>query len=203
MKAEKINSQQQFMGQIPLLNQGIPESGWGLNQIPEMPAYITGYNKKGNGFTNKSTPTFSQPRVPNRRFKGNFPSILSHLQERGVGQDWKSPNRGIHQTYRWNRNSRPNIGSLSTVSPALGSIYTGNGSKKQHAFRDRTIHLKFSRSINRPNTGFGGIYIPKRKQAIVVNESNYDKFAHRFSNPMFVHNEQSHLNAKMMVEAQE
>jgi hypothetical protein len=200
MKVDQIESKQKFMGQIPVAQQAIPKSGWGLGQVPEMPAYITGYSKRGNGFQNKATPTFSQPRVPNRRFNGNIPTVLTHLQQRGVGQDWKSTNRGIHENYRWNRDARPNIGALSTVSPALGAIYTGNGSKKQHAFRDPTIHLKFSKSINRPHTGFAGIYIPKRRQALVVNEANFDKFAHRFSNPHFAHNEQSLINARMMVE---
>lgn len=81
----------------------IQPPGFGRFQVPEMPAYVQGFSKRGNGFQAETTPVQQQARVGNPRYVGGMDAYLSQVEDRTYfeGYRTKKGNAGVFEIERW------------------------------------------------------------------------------------------------------
>lgn len=131
---------------MPLLDSGTvntlktPPHGFGEFEVPEMPAYIQSYSKRGNAFDAETTPVYQQVRWGNRRGRGGMNAYLSHAEDATYfdGFREKKGNHGVYERIRWapGYDWRGNFGvaSLSQIKNYAG-IPTRGGQLRKGAPR--------------------------------------------------------------------
>lgn len=77
--------------------------GFGELQVPEMPAYIQSYSKRGNTFDGDTTPVYQQARFGNRVGKGGMEAYLSMAEDPTFMESMKvkKGNAGVYEIERY------------------------------------------------------------------------------------------------------
>lgn len=163
---------------INVLN--LPQHGFGEFEIPQMPAYIQGYSKRGNTFDGETTPVYQQSRWGNKRGKGGMNAYLSQLEDDTFfeGYKQKKGNVGVFDWTRWGpgHDWRGNFGvaSLGELNNYAGIQTRGGqlrkGGPKRSDYIDRpnvwfeTARPGISHSrYTQKNNNYAGLYEYKRR----------------------------------------
>lgn len=81
----------------------LPEPGFGEFDVPEMPAFIQSYSKRGNCIDGDDTPVYQQARWGNRTGKGGMAGYLSQVEDTTYfeGTRVKLGDAGVYPITRW------------------------------------------------------------------------------------------------------
>ncbi len=130
----------------------LPPHGFGEFEVPEMPAYIQSYSKRGNSYDGETTPVYQQARWGNKTGKGGMAAYLSQLEDDTYfeGYKVKKGDAGVYESLRWGPGYdwRGNFGvaSLSELKNYAGIPTRGGQLRKGGPKR--------SDYIDRPNYWF-------------------------------------------------
>lgn len=114
----------------------MPDHGFGEFEVPEMPAYVEHYSKRGNTFMADQTPVYQQARWGNRRNVGGMGAYLSQVEDPTFFEALKVKrgNHGVFEDVRWapGMDWRGNFGiaSLSEVANYAGIPTRGGQLRK-------------------------------------------------------------------------
>lgn len=87
----------------PVRNQlALPEHGFGEFEVPDMPAYVQNYSRRGNGFDGEVTPVYQQARWGNKVGRGGMGAYLSQVEDDTFFDSYKVK-KGDHGVYDWTR----------------------------------------------------------------------------------------------------
>lgn len=81
----------------------MPPHGFGEHEVPEMPAYVQSYSKRGNALDADQTPVYQQARWGNRTGRGGMNAYLSQSEDPTFfeGTKVKLGDQGVFEQTRW------------------------------------------------------------------------------------------------------
>jgi hypothetical protein len=81
----------------------LPPHGFGQFEVPDMPAYVQSYSKRGNQYDAQTTPVYNQIRWGNKTGRGGMAGYLSQLEDDTYFESYKvkKGDAGVYQTLRW------------------------------------------------------------------------------------------------------
>ena len=81
----------------------ITEPGFGEFDVPEMPAYVQSYSKRGNTFDGDTTPVYQQARFGNKTGRGGMEAYLSQVEDPTYFESMKvkKGNTGVYEIERY------------------------------------------------------------------------------------------------------
>ena len=164
----------------PINSFNLPPHGFGEFEVPEMPAFIQGYSKRGNQYDGETTPVYQQARWGNKKGKGGMNAYLSQAEDDTYleGYKVKKGNAGVYEYLRWSpgQDFRGNFGiaSLSESKNYAGIPTRGGQLRKGGPKRSDYIDRKdYWFSVTRPgiqtgrytqkNNNYAGLYEYKKQ----------------------------------------
>lgn len=166
----------------------ISSPGFDEFEIPELPAYVQSYSKRGNELMNETTPVMQQARFGNRNGRGGMESYLSRIEDPLFfeSQKQKRGNQGVFETVRWSPGYdwRGNFGiaSLQSIKNFAMSTRGGQlrkGGPKRSDYIDRPNYwtesvrpgLTYSR-FTQTRDNYDGVYEHKRTTPVITREND-------------------------------
>lgn len=168
----------------PVNHMKLPPHGFGEFEVPEMPAYIQSYSKRGNSYDGETTPVYQQARWGNKVGKGGMMAYLSQAEDDTYleGFRQKKGNHGVFDATRWapGYDWRGNFGvaSLSELANYAGIPTRGGslrkGGPKRSDYVDRPNYwfevarpgLAVGRYTQK-NDNYAGLYEYKKRTPVV------------------------------------
>jgi hypothetical protein len=85
------------------LGAALPAHGFGDLEVPDMPAYVQSYSKRGNTFDAETTPVYSQARFGNRNGRGGMSAYLSGAEDPTYMEGYRTKlgDQGVYEQVRW------------------------------------------------------------------------------------------------------
>jgi len=149
----------------------LPPHGFGEHEVPEMPAYVDSYSKRGNSNQGEQTPVYNQARWGNRRGRGGMNAYLSQTEDSSFMADTrvKLGDQGVFEHLRWTpgADSKGNFGiaSLSETKNFAG-IPTRGGSLRAGAPKRGDV-------VERPNAFYENLHPGLATGRLVQTNDNY------------------------------
>lgn len=156
--------------------------------VPEMPAYVQSYSKRGNHYDAETTPVYNQARWGNPKYRGGMDAYVSILEDRTGFESLKQKrgNQGVFEIQRWtpgydwrggfgvssldtlkNYREYTRGGSLRAGGPRRGDVVERTG------YWDETARPGISHSrYTQKNDNYGGIYENRRQTPIIQRSSD-------------------------------
>lgn len=163
--------------------------GFGEFDVPEMPAYVQSYSKRGNAFDGDTTAVYNQTRFGNKRNVGGMDAYVSLLGDATYFESLKQKNgnTGVYESLRWGPGYdwRGNFGiaSLSELKNFVMSTRGGelrSGGPKRSDIVDRNNYwydtLRPGIDVGRfvqTNDNYDGAYEWKRQTPVVERDSDF------------------------------
>lgn len=198
--------------------EGLPEHGFHELGVPEMPSYIQGYTKRGNGHESQTTPVFSQARWGNPRYKGGMDAYVSIVEDQDKFSHLKQKkgNAGVFAIERWAPGGdwRGGYGIASLDTMKNYRQFTRGGGLRSGAPRradviertghwDETARAGISHGrYTQLNDNYAGKYADKRRTPIVERESDPLILRQQIEHNPFHINSHSAAQAKRMYDAE-
>lgn len=173
----------------PVNQLNLPVPGFGEFEVPEMPAYIQGYSKRGNTYDGESTPVYQQVRWGNKVGKGGMNAYLSQTEDDTFIESYKTKkgNVGVFDWTRWSPGYdwRGNFGiaNLSELQNYAGIPTRGGmlrkGAPKRTDYIDRPNYwfevtrpgVEFSRYTQK-NDNYAGLYEYKKQTPTIMTDND-------------------------------
>lgn len=167
----------------------IPEAGFGQFQVPEMPAYVQGYTKRGGAdYLTKTTPTMMQTRFGNATYRGGMAGYVNAVESPEYFESYrvKLGDHGVVEHLRWapGYDWKGGIQGISSVKNFAG-IQTRGGQLRSGAPKraDYVDIVDWERKVrpgldigNFPQAGGGtnyaGEYQPSRRTPFIVLDND-------------------------------
>ena len=166
-----------------------PDHGFGEFEVPEMPAYIQGYSKRGNSIDAQATPVYQQAQWGNRTGRGGMGGYLSQIEDSTFfeGLPVKKGDQGVYPIERWSPgydwrggfgiaslNEMKNFagiadrgGSLRKGGPRRGDIVERPDAFSEN-LRPGISHGRFVQS----NDNYSGLYDWRKRTPAIQRESD-------------------------------
>lgn len=154
-------------------------SGFGENQVPEMPAYVFGYARRGNAQPSDVTPNYVASRFGNRAARGGLPAYVLHGEDPDYWEalPQKRGNHGVYPAERWAPGHRPGIDGLAETR---NLIVKGGGRSGAPRRADVVERRGGWHQLSRPQfdrTPFnlddlGGVQMPRRRARDIETRSD-------------------------------
>lgn len=158
-KYAKIPSSNEFVTHAQSIGPAnLPSHGFGQFEIPEMPAYVSRYTKRGGGaFIGQNNTGMQQTRFGNPRYIGGMDGYVSELESNNYFESLKQKkgNHGVFDFTRWNPgfNSEGNIAGASALKNYAG-IQTRGGRLRAGAPKRADYAERINYEMNiRPGIG--------------------------------------------------
>lgn len=166
----------------------LEENGFQEFGVPEMPAYVQSYSKRGNSYDAETTPVYNQARWGNPRYRGGMDAYVSIVEDRNNFESLKQKrgNAGVFEIERWtpgydwrggfgiaslgalnNYREYTRGGTLRAGGPRRGDVVERTGYWDETA-RPGIAYSRFTQN----NDNYGGVYENKRQTPIVERESD-------------------------------
>lgn len=176
----------------PFENQGIEpdvqEPGFDEKQVPEMPAYVQSYSKRGNTFDGDTTPVYQQTRFGNRNGRGGMQAYLSQVEDPTYFESMKTKkgNAGVYGIERWSvgYDWRGGYGIASLASNKNYAMSTRGGQlrkggPKRSDYMDRPNAwferarpgIAYSR-YTQNNDNYSGVYEYKKQTPVIQTDND-------------------------------
>jgi hypothetical protein len=166
-------------GQDPVNKLNLPPHGFGQYEVPDMPAYVQSYSKRGNQYDGETTPVYNQIRWGNKRNIGGMAAYVSQLEDDTYfeGYKVKKGDAGVYQTLRWapGYDWRGNFGvaSLSELKnyagiPTRGGMLRKGGPRRgdtverSNAWFENTRPGIGTSRLTQNNNNYAGLYEYKK-----------------------------------------
>jgi len=167
----------------------IPQHGFGQFDVPEMPAYVQGYSKRGNSYMGQTTPVYQQTRWLNKRLRGGMGAYVNLAEDMTFleGYRTKKGNHGVYEQTRWTpgRDWRGNYGISSLAEtknyagiPTRGGMLRKGGPRRS----DYIDRPGYWHEVVRPgigtsrfpqnNNNYAGLYEYKRRTPVIMTDSD-------------------------------
>lgn len=163
-----------------------PGPGFGAFEVPEMPAYVQSYTKRGEGFTGQTTPVMTQTRFGNPRYIGGMDAYISQLENPTYFDSLKQKkgDAGVFEALRWTpgQDWRGGFGLASLDAQKNAALSTRGGEMRQGGpkrsdymdregfwFETARPGLSVSR-VSQANENFAGIYEDKRRTPFIERD---------------------------------
>lgn len=166
-----------------------PDSGFGEFEVPEMPAYVQRYSKRGNSIDADQTPVYQQAHFGNRTGKGGMGGYLSQIEDQGFFESLpvKKGDAGVFPLERWSPGydwrGGFGVASLSEIKNYAGVCDRGGGLRKggprrgdivertgayQENIRPGISHGRFVQS----NDNYSGLYDWQRRTPSIQRDTD-------------------------------
>jgi hypothetical protein len=173
----------------PTKQLAFPDHGFGEHEVPEMPAFIDRYSKRGNSIDADQTPVYQQARFGNRTGKGGMGGYLSQVEDQTFfeGLPVKKGDAGVFPLERWSPGydwrGGFGIASLSETKNYAGISDRGGGLRKGGPRRGDVVertgayqeNLRPGRSTSRfvqSNDNYSGLYDWQRRTPSIQRETD-------------------------------
>lgn len=149
----------------------LPPPGFGEHEVPEMPAYVESYSKRGNALQADQTPVYNQVRWGNRRGRGGMNAYLSQTEDPTFfeGTKVKLGDQGVYAQTRWTPGydwrGGFGVASLSETKNYAG-IPTRGGSLRAGAPKRGDV-------VERPNAWFENLRPGVQTSRVSQSNENY------------------------------
>lgn len=166
----------------------VPQAGFGSLEVPEMPAYVQSYTKRGNGFGAPPVPVYQQSRFGNRQGRGGMDAYLSQLEDPTFFESTKTKlgDTGVYEHTRWTSGydfrGGGGIASLDAsknfrINSRGGGLRAGG--PKRSSYMDRPnawferarpgiSHSRFTQK----NDNYAGVYDWKRRTPMIQRDND-------------------------------
>lgn len=162
--------------------------GFGDLQVPEMPAYVQGYSKRGNTYDAETTPVMQQMRFGNRVGVGGMNAYLSQVEDPLFFESCKQKkgNQGVFEEVRWNPGYdwRGNYGISSLNASKNYAMSTRGGQLRKggprrsdvvdrigYWFETARPGIEYSR-YTQNNDNYSGVYEWKRRTPFISRDND-------------------------------
>lgn len=163
----------------------LPPHGFGEFEVPEMPAYVEGYSKRGNSYQGQTTPVYNAARWGNKTGRGGMAAYLSQLEDDTYFESYKvkKGDHGVYDSTRWapGYDWRGNFGvaSLSAVGnyagiPTRGGMLRKGAPKRTDVidrpnyFFEKLIPGVSTSRYTQKNNNYAGLYEYKRQTPTIM-----------------------------------
>lgn len=200
------------------MSEEVPEHGFHQFGVPEMPSYIQGYTKRGNCHEAQTTPSYSQARWGNPRYKGGMDAYVSIVEDGDKFSHLrqKKGNHGVFAMERWAPGTdwRGGHGIASLDALKNTRVFTRGGGLRAGAPRradviertgywDQTARAGIAHGrYTQLNDNYAGKYADKRRTPIVERESDPLVLRQQIEHNPFHVNSHAAAQAKRMYDAE-
>lgn len=162
--------------------------GFGELEVPEMPAYIQSYSKRGNTFDGETTPVYQQARWGNRTGRGGMAAYLSELEDPTYFESYKTKkgNTGVYEMERYTPGYdwRGGFGVASLASNKNYAMSTRGGQLRKggpkrsdymdrpNAWFEKTMPGISHGRYTQNNDNYSGVYEWKRLTPIIQTDND-------------------------------
>lgn len=196
----------------------IQDHGFGEFQVPEMPAYVGTYSKRGNAFSSETTPVMHQARFGNRSVRGRMDAYLPLAEDSGYTDVLriKRGNTGAEEQLRWSGGYdwRGNFGIASLAANKNYEMSTRGGQlrkggPKRADYIDRPgfwfeqVRPGISHSrLTQNNDNYSGVYENKRRTPVIELENDMLVLREMIENNPFAIHSHAATQAKAVYDAE-
>mmetsp|Transcript_11690 Transcript_11690/g.29698 ORF Transcript_11690/g.29698 Transcript_11690/m.29698 type:complete len:277 (-) Transcript_11690:66-896(-) len=176
-------------GGAPPARMALPPPGFGEFEVPEMPAYVSGYGQRGNRYTAKKAPLYAQARWGNRSGVGGMGAWLSQAEDPTFldGFRQKKGNHGVFSAVRWapgyDWRGGGGISHLAELRNFAGLATRGGqlrkGAPKRSDVVDRpNFWFETARpgrdnaTISQNNNNYAGLYESSKRTPVIQQETD-------------------------------
>lgn len=192
--------------------------GFGELQVPEMPAYIQSYSKRGNAFGAETTPVYQQARFGNRVGRGGMQAYLSQAEDPTWIESMKvkKGNAGVYELERWTPGYdwRGGFGIASLAANKNYAMSTRGGQlrkggPKRSDYMDRP-NAWFERArpgistsrYTQNNDNYSGLYEFKRRTPVIQTDNDMLVLREMIEHNPYAINSHSAQQAKAIYDAE-
>lgn len=162
--------------------------GFGELEVPEMPAYVQSYSKRGNTYDAQTTPVMQQARFGNRVGRGGMDAYLSQVEDPLFFESYKQKkgNQGVYEDIQWapGYDWRGNFGISSLSSSKNYAMSTRGGQLRKggprrsdvvdrigYWFETARPGIEYSR-YTQNNENYSGMYEWKRRTPFISRDND-------------------------------